>query len=100
MPSSQNSVEQSVMKWGNRGWVEIIETILEICEDGALKTHIMYQCNLNSKQIAQYIQFLQNCRLIESMKNNPSSKRLLFRTTELGKKYMEAYQRLESIFRH
>ena len=88
------------MGWGNRGWVEIIETILETCTYGALKTHVMYKCNLNSKQIAQYLQFLENHRLIENIKNNPSSKRPLFMTTELGKKYIEAYMQLKNIFKH
>lgn len=98
-PPLGNFTEQSVMGWGNRGWVEIIEVILETCSDGALKTHIMYKCNLNSKQIAQYLQFLENYRLIERIKNSPSSKRPLFMTTELGKKYMEAYLRLANIFK-
>jgi predicted transcriptional regulator len=93
--------EQSVMGWGNRGWVEIIETILEVCETGALKTHIMYKCNLNSKQISQYLQFLEKHKLIENMVNDPLSKRAVFRTTlDLGKKYMDAYKRLADIFKH
>ncbi|HEU5220860.1 MAG TPA: winged helix-turn-helix domain-containing protein [Candidatus Nitrosotalea sp.] len=97
----KNYTEQSVMGWGNRGWVEIIETILEVCESGALKTHIMYKCNLNSKQISQYLQFLQNHKLIESMADDPFSKRAIFRTTpDLGRKYMEAYKRLAAIFKH
>ena len=100
MPPLEYPTEQNVMGWGNRGWIEIIEIILEICESGALKTHIMYKCNLNSKQIAQYLQFLQNHRLIEIMKDDPSSKRPLFRTTDLGKKYMDAYQLLKDIFKH
>jgi predicted transcriptional regulator len=100
MPSPGNLTEQSVMGWGNRGWVEIIETILETCNDGALKTHVMYKCNLNSKQIAQYLQFLENHQLVKNIKDNPSSKRSLFMTTELGKKYIEAYMRLENIFKH
>lgn len=54
------AIERSVMGWGNRGWVEIIEYILETCIAGALKTHIMYRCNLNSKQITQYVEFLIN----------------------------------------
>lgn len=99
MPSSENFTK-SVMGWGTRGWIEIVESILEISENGALKTHIMYKCNLNSKQIAQYIQFLQSQGLIESVSNKPSSKRFFFRTTELGKKYMHAYSALESIFDH
>jgi predicted transcriptional regulator len=99
MPDSNSLAEQSVMGWGNRGWVEIIKTILEICEKGALKTHVMYNCNLNSKQIAQYIQFLQDHNLIVSLRDPPSSKRPIFKTTEMGKKYMEAYKQLENIFK-
>jgi len=48
---------KSLMGWGVRGWVEIVEMILEICQKGSLKTHIMYMSNLNSKQIAQYLDF-------------------------------------------
>lgn len=99
VPERNNIVEHSVMGWGNRGWVEIIETILETCEKGALKTHVMYKCNLNSKQIAQYIQFLQNHKLIESLREPPASKRPIFRTTDIGKKYVEAYKQLENIFK-
>ncbi len=87
------------MGWGNRGWVEIIEMILEICESGALKTHIMYKCNLNSKQIALYVQFLENNKLLESHIDFPYSKRPIYRTTERGKKYIDAYKQLESIFK-
>lgn len=87
------------MGWGNRGWVEIVETILEICEKGALKTHIMYKCNLNSKQIAQYLRFLEQHKLITAITEPPTSKRPLFMTIEMGKKYMNAYKQLEGIFK-
>lgn len=90
--------DQSVMGWGNRGWIEIIEIILETCEKGSLKTHIMYQCNLNSKQIRQYIQFLLNRGLIENLSRSPSSSRIVYKTTDFGKKYMIAYKQLKDIF--
>jgi predicted transcriptional regulator len=101
MPNMQvdSFTEQSVMGWGNRGWVEIIEMILEICEGGALKTHIMYKCNLNSKQIAQYLQFLQDHKLIDIIRKPTTSKRPSFITTEIGKKYIDAYKQLENIFK-
>ena len=99
MPQTDIFSEQSVMGWGNRGWVEIVEMILEICENGALKTHIMYKCNRNSKQIAQYLQFLQTHKLVDVIKNQPTSKRPVFITAELGKKYINAYKQLESIFK-
>ena len=99
MPHTDIFSEQSVMGWGNRGWVEIVEMILEVCEKGALKTHIMYRCNLNSNQIAQYLQFLQSHKLIEGFKSNPASKRSIFKKTQMGEKYMNAYRQLEDIFR-
>ena len=87
------------MGWGNRGWIEIVEMILEVCENGALKTHVMYKCNLNSKQIMQYLDFLQNHKLVYATRDPPTSKRPLFVTAELGKKYINAYKQLESIFK-
>ena len=91
-------VEHSVMGWGNRGWVEIVELILERCLNGALKTHIMYECNLNSRQLVQYIKFLTDRKLIESIQDNPNSKRPTYNTTELGKRYINAYKQLSGIF--
>lgn len=92
------AIERSVMGWGNRGWVEIIEFILETCIDGALKTHIMYRCNLNSKQITQYVEFLINCKLLEGNPESRRLKRYIYKTTDLGKKYISAYKQLYDIF--
>lgn len=92
------SIERSVMGWGNRGWVEIIEFILETCIEGALKTHIMYRCNLNSKQITQYVDFLLNCKLLDAKPESRRSKRYIYKTTDLGKKYISAYKQLYDIF--
>jgi predicted transcriptional regulator len=100
MPQMANLSQQNVMGWGNnRGWIEIVEMILEICESGALKTHIMYKCNLNSKQIAQYTQFLTNHNLLESQINWPYKRRIIYKTTEMGKKYINAYKQIENIFK-
>lgn len=99
MSQPNNVTEQSIFGWGSRGWIEINEMILETCEKGALKTHIMYRCNLNSKQIAHYIQFLQTHKLLESQIDWPYKRRLIYKTTEMGKKYIEAFKRLESVFK-
>ncbi|OLB89830.1 MAG: hypothetical protein AUH25_06095 [Thaumarchaeota archaeon 13_1_40CM_38_12] len=98
MFSMVDPVEHSVMGWGNRGWVEIVELILETCLNGALKTHIMYECNLNSRQVTQYIKFLADRKLIEGKQDNPDSKRHIYNTTELGKRYINAYKHLSGIF--
>lgn len=91
--------EPSVIGWGNRGWVEIIDMILEICQKGALKTHVMYRCNLNSRQIEQYLQFLQDQRLIEVNTEGPYVKRPIYITTDLGQRYIHAYKQLERLFK-
>ena len=98
MSGSFDFMDKNVIGWGNRGWLDIIDFILEVCKTGSLKTHIMYKCNLNSKQIAQYIEFLLNHRLIEDLAKAPSSSRVTYKTTESGKKYISAYKQLKDIF--
>ena len=98
MRSTIDHAERSIMGWGNRGWLEIIEYILVTCKSGALKTHIMYKCNLNSQQIQQYLQFLLNCGLLERQTESAESKRGIYKTTGRGKKYMDAYNQIADIF--
>lgn len=91
-------VETNVMGWGNRGWLEIIYFILVVCKKGSLKTHIMYKCNLNSKQIDQYIQFLLDKQLLEREPEYSNSKRYTYKTAEAGRRYIIAYNQLAEIF--
>jgi len=96
--NSIDYVETNVMGWGNRGWLEIIYFILVVCKKGSLKTHIMYKCNLNSKQIDQYLQFLIARQLLEKEQESPDSKRYIYKSTEIGRKYINAYNQLAEIF--
>jgi len=89
--------KQSVTGWGNRDWIDILENILETCENGSLKTHVKYRCNLGSQRIVQYIRFLRDNGLIKSVQG--SSKLQMFKTTKKGKRYVEAYKQIESIFK-
>ncbi|HEV2192371.1 MAG TPA: winged helix-turn-helix domain-containing protein [Nitrosopumilaceae archaeon] len=91
-------VETNVMGWGNRGWLEIIYFILVVCKKESLKTHIMYKCNLNSKQIDQYLQFLIDKQLLERETESPNSKRHVYKVTEMGRRYINAYNQLAEIF--
>jgi predicted transcriptional regulator len=84
--------------WSNRGWLEIIEFILVMCENGARKTHVMYRCNLNSKQINQYLEFLLESGMLEIIQARPTSKRFMYKTTDLGKKFISHYKQLASLF--
>ena len=84
--------------WSNRGWLEIIEFILSLCENGARKTHVMYRCNLNSKQIKEYLNFLLECEMLEKIQERLNSKRYIYKTTELGKKFIGRYKQLAELF--
>jgi len=98
MDNSIDFVETNVMGWGNRGWLEIIYFILVVCKNGSLKTHIMYKCNLNSKQVDQYMQVLISRLLLEKDQEFPDSKRYIYKTTERGRRYIDAYNQLAEIF--
>ncbi len=89
--------DRGLTGWGNRGWVEIVEMILETCQKGALKTHIMYKANLNSKQVSQYVNFLESKRLIE--RQHPGGVRSVWKTTDRGRHYMDAYAQLAMLFK-
>ena len=42
----------------NRGALGIVNSILKACLNGALKTHVLYKCNLSSRQVGRYLEFL------------------------------------------
>ena len=77
----------------NRGYMEIIYSILEASMDGVLKTHIMFKCNLNSRQLQIYVQFLVDKGLLARQRVPPSPK-VEYKTTEQGRKYLQAYDTL------
>ena len=85
-PSSHGS-----SPWENRGPLEIIDFILLTCESGALKTHIMCRCNLSSKQIKAYLNFLLNHRLVEKKQISHRGSRYIYATTPRGGRYVNAY---------
>ena len=75
-----------------------LKLILSMCEGGARKTHVMYRCNLNSKQISEYSDFLVDAVCSKEYKKGLNSKRYIFRTSELGNKFVGRYKQMaESI---
>jgi predicted transcriptional regulator len=89
---------RSVLGWGNRGWLEIIDLVLSVCDKGTLKTHVMYKCNLNSKQVQQYLDFVVSRSLIEVNQDPVDVKRITYKTTERGRRFMRSYNELAEIF--
>lgn len=89
---------KSVLGWGDRGWLEIIDIILSVSEHGALKTRVMYKCNLNSKQVQQYLDFVVTRDLIKASHDSHDAKRVIYTTTGRGRRFMQAYNELAGVF--
>ncbi len=66
----------------------IISQILEICNEGASKTRIVYQANLNFRTVNPYINILINNDLIRIK----AERNVLYETTEKGKKLLENFK--------
>ncbi len=69
-----------------------------MCDDGARKTHVMYRCNLNSKQISEYLNFLIDCGMLDRVQEHSNSKRYIFKTSELGKRFIRRYKQMAELF--
>jgi predicted transcriptional regulator len=85
-----------VLGFGNRESLDIIDLILLVCMKGTMKTHVMYKCNLNSKQVQDYLELLLKFGLIE--RNDVLNGRNTYKTTERGKRFIKAYAELFEIF--
>jgi predicted transcriptional regulator len=91
-------VAKKLVGRGNRGYFEIIHSILSVCTEGALKTHVMFKCNLNSGQVRQYLANLVDRGLLEKERKAHSSK-TSYRTSERGRRYMRAYSEVVEMLR-
>ena len=88
---------ESALGWGNRGSLDIINFILLVCTDGTMITHIMFKCNLNSRQTQSYVSLLLKHQLLEKRKPEGSNN-YVYQATDRAKKYVEAYSELSRIF--
>jgi predicted transcriptional regulator len=86
---------KGVLGSGNRESFDIMNLILLVCYSGTLKTHIMYKCNLNSKQVQEYLALLLRYELVEK---DSSDGRTVYRTTERGRRFTKSYAELLEIF--
>jgi len=70
-----------------------------VANEGAKKTHIMYQCNLSFKQLHAYLDFLVAIGFLKSDASQIGGKSdsLLFETTGKGKAFIEAYRNLRAL---
>lgn len=68
----------------------IISRILDICKNGANKTKIVYQANLNFRTVDPYIDLLVKNNLIEVKQG----KTVLYETTDRGINLLDDFERI------
>jgi predicted transcriptional regulator len=73
--------------------MEIAYSVLSACLNGAIGTHVMFRCYLNSRQLHVYLDSLLSKGLIEKRREPPSAK-VEYYTTVKGRKYIEVYDTL------
>lgn len=79
---------------GKRNLNIVTAQILEICIEGANKTRVVYQANLNSAKGAQYLDNLTKSGLVEVI---PDGARFIYRTTSKGKELQEKLEQFKSM---
>jgi len=71
----------------------VASQILDICMNGAGKTKILYQANLNSIRVDQYLENLIRNRLISKV---PCGSRVLYKTTHEGSELNLKFHQLQT----
>jgi predicted transcriptional regulator len=80
------------MKMKKRSDDLIVSQILEICMNGAGKTRIIYQANLNSLKVNYYLENMVKNGLISEI---PSGSRSIYKTTSKGWELNQKFQKLQ-----
>ncbi len=80
------------LKTMKRSKEAIITKVLEICIDGATKTAIVYQANLNFHTVVTYINLLIEKEMLEVVDSRPIN----YKTTSNGIKLVEELKSIQS----
>jgi predicted transcriptional regulator len=70
----------------------IISSILDICIDGANKTKILYQANLNFKTITSYLELLTKNGMINAQNDGNL---VIYETTTKGLALLDTYKQIQ-----
>jgi predicted transcriptional regulator len=71
---------------------EILSNILKICINGASKTRIVYQANLNFRTVNPYLQTLIKNNLLDASQG----RRILYKTTKEGENLQETISQVNN----
>jgi predicted transcriptional regulator len=72
---------------------EIISQILNVCKNGAIKTKVVYQANLNFKTVEPYLDLLVKNNLLVVQ----HGQKKMYETTEKGENLLEALNHVNEI---
>ena len=70
----------------------IISKILDICTEGAHKTKIVYQANLNFRTVNPYLELLTKNGMINAQQEN---KLVIYETTTRGLALLDNYRQIQ-----
>jgi predicted transcriptional regulator len=79
----------------NRSRLEIIASVLERAQSGALKTHLMYAANLSYTMLDVYLDFLLDNGLLSADRVNEKTQ--TFTTTQKGRKFIELFKGIQQL---
>ena len=71
----------------NRSRMDIASAMLEIAQDGAIKTRIMYSAFISFPQLKEYLEILVDRGMLEY-----APKDGIYRTTENGRRFLKTYK--------
>lgn len=78
-----------------RGRFDVIASMLTVAKEESRQTRIMYKCNLSYRQIKVYLDYLLTKGLMETGEvKHKAWKVKLFKTTEKGEIFLNAYRAL------
>ena len=78
----------------NRGKIQIMADIVDLCKAGIRKTHIMYKGNLSYEQINRYLyELLEKELIIQNLDDGV----LTYRATEKGRSFLQYYNLMVGI---
>lgn len=79
-----------------RNRLSIIADVLDVAKEGSGKTKIMYRASLSFSQINDYLPFLLDVNLLETI-GNP--KRRSYKTTNKGLRYLQYYMEIRELLK-
>jgi CheY-like chemotaxis protein/predicted transcriptional regulator len=83
---------------GQRSKIDVIATILSICNNGSLKNHIVGKGNFSDSMANHYISILLYNELLSTYVDNENNGRTYYKTTDKGRDLIYHYNQIQKLF--